>query len=143
MNVENLVPIPRNIRGGRTSSMIKVPAPTLVIIAVIVNYRREYNRKKKERAVRPIDDGLGITLLDMRGSGFGPRANSVDSLNHAYAWHVTRDRVIPQTLRASENHHTNTCSLSHVFGKDGALRFPPTGGISLAHTAQTFIIRFA
>lgn len=46
VNVENLVPIPRNIR-GRTSSMIKVPAPTLVIIAVIVNYRRGYNRKKK------------------------------------------------------------------------------------------------
>jgi len=36
VNLQNLVRIPRSIRGA-TSSRIKVPAPTLVIIAVIVN----------------------------------------------------------------------------------------------------------
>ena len=50
-NLQNLVPIPRSIRGA-TSSRIKVPAPTLVIIAVIVDYRRGYDRKWKGRVVR-------------------------------------------------------------------------------------------
>jgi len=39
VNLQNLVPIPRSTRDA-TSSRIKVPAPTLVVIAFIVNYRR-------------------------------------------------------------------------------------------------------
>jgi len=37
-----LVPIPRIIRDA-TRSRIKVPAPTVVIIALMVNYRRKYS----------------------------------------------------------------------------------------------------
>lgn len=42
----------------------------------------------------------------------------------------------------SENHHERR-SLSHVIGEDSALRLPPTGGISFAHSTQESIIRLA
>ena len=41
-NFQNLVPMPRNIREA-TKSKIKVPAPAVIIMALMMNYRRGYS----------------------------------------------------------------------------------------------------
>lgn len=87
VNLQNLVRIPRSIRGA-TSSRTKVPAPTLVIIAVIVRIIEEGIIEKGKGGSS--DDGL----LDMSGSGSGPTQLIQLSLNTRDS--ITRDRVIPQ-----------------------------------------------
>jgi hypothetical protein len=41
-NFQNLVPMPRNIREA-TKIRIKVPAPAVIIMALMMNYRRGYS----------------------------------------------------------------------------------------------------
>ena len=71
VNLQNLVRIPRSIRGA-TSSRTKVPAPTLVIIAVIVRIIEEGIIEKGKGGSS--DDGLLARYVRIR---FG--TNSVDS----------------------------------------------------------------
>ena len=117
-----LVPMPRTIRDAARSK-IKVPAPTVVIMALMVNYRRKYSTNGRSSVER----------LVVRRARTSIPSSAMD---------VTRDITRGQVIIHSENEDHNLIipSFRHVSCEDCALRHPPSGGTSFAHTAQECVV---